>query len=102
MSNGPPLSQAPLVQRLRVLPTPAGLALKFLVSSGEPLSQDLLAQLRGGLPRETSVLNLYGSTEVAADVTCYIAPDAAGGGLSEAPSPGASRPWCAFSVMCCA
>ena len=52
----------------------AGLKLRVLVSSGEPLSQYLLSQLWAALPQETSVLNIYGSTEVAADVACYAAP----------------------------
>jgi amino acid adenylation domain-containing protein len=40
------------------------------VLSGEPLSGDLVDRLRRVAPRAT-VLNLYGSTEVAGDVTAY-------------------------------
>ncbi|HET8814608.1 MAG TPA: amino acid adenylation domain-containing protein [Solirubrobacterales bacterium] len=40
------------------------------VLSGEPLSGDLVGRLRRVAPRAT-VLNLYGSTEVAGDVTAY-------------------------------
>lgn len=40
------------------------------VLSGEPLDGELLASLRRVVPRAT-VLNLYGSTEVAGDVTVY-------------------------------
>jgi amino acid adenylation domain-containing protein len=42
----------------------------YWVLSGEPLSGGLLAELRRVAPRAT-VLNLYGSTEVAGDVTVY-------------------------------
>ncbi|MBE8987835.1 non-ribosomal peptide synthetase [Nostoc sp. LEGE 12450] len=44
--------------------------LKFWVTSGEALSIDLLQQFRQTLP-ESILLNLYGSSEVSADVTCY-------------------------------
>jgi len=44
--------------------------LKLWISSGEVLSHDLLVQFRQGLPNST-LLNLYGSSEVSADVTCY-------------------------------
>ncbi|WP_306423302.1 non-ribosomal peptide synthetase [Nostoc favosum] len=44
--------------------------LKLWISSGEALSNDLLVQFRQGLPNST-LLNLYGSSEVSADVTCY-------------------------------
>jgi amino acid adenylation domain-containing protein len=44
------------------------------VLSGEPLSGDLVDQLRRLAPRAT-VLNLYGSTEVAGDVTAHECGD---------------------------
>ncbi|MEG4005588.1 amino acid adenylation domain-containing protein [Microcoleus sp. Pol11C1] len=44
--------------------------LKFWVTSGEALSVDLLQQFRQILP-DSMLLNLYGSSEVSADVTCY-------------------------------
>ena len=49
--------------------------LKLWVSSGEPLLIDLLQQFRQSLP-DSTLLNLYGSSEVSADVTCYsLSPD---------------------------
>jgi thioesterase domain-containing protein len=47
--------------------------LKFWVSSGEALLPDLGRQFYQAMPRAT-LLNLYGSTEVAADVTFYVVP----------------------------
>ncbi|MEG4342108.1 amino acid adenylation domain-containing protein [Microcoleus sp. A003_D6] len=44
--------------------------LNFWVTSGEALSVDLLQKFRQILP-ESTLLNLYGSSEVSADVTCY-------------------------------
>ena len=44
--------------------------LKLWVTSGEALSIELLQQFRQNLPTST-LLNLYGSSEVAADVSCY-------------------------------
>ncbi|KYC36596.1 non-ribosomal peptide synthetase [Scytonema hofmannii PCC 7110] len=44
--------------------------LKLWISSGEALSIDLLVQFRQNLPHSI-LLNLYGSSEVSADVTCY-------------------------------
>ena len=44
--------------------------LKYWISSGEPLSLDLVRRFRQSLP-ECALINLYGSSEVAADVTCY-------------------------------
>jgi acyl-coenzyme A synthetase/AMP-(fatty) acid ligase/acyl carrier protein len=50
--------------------------LRFCVSSGEPLPEDLARLFHQHLPR-TRLLNLYGSSEVAADVTATeIGPDA--------------------------
>jgi aromatic-L-amino-acid decarboxylase len=46
---------------------------RILISSGERLHAPLLARVRAALPN-TTVLNLYGSTEVAGDVTCAIFP----------------------------
>ncbi len=48
----------------------AGLKLRVLVSSGEALTVDLLDRLQAALPLQTVILNIYGCTEVAADVTC--------------------------------
>ncbi|MEH2170925.1 MAG: amino acid adenylation domain-containing protein, partial [Nostoc sp.] len=45
--------------------------LKLWISSGEALSNDLLVQFRQSLP-DSILLNLYGSSEVSADVTCYM------------------------------
>lgn len=44
--------------------------LRLLVSSGEPLPVRLLRRLQASLPPHAVVLNLYGSTETAADCTC--------------------------------
>jgi amino acid adenylation domain-containing protein len=44
--------------------------LKMWVTSGEALSSDLLQKFRRILPNST-LLNLYGSSEVSADVTCW-------------------------------
>jgi surfactin family lipopeptide synthetase C len=50
--------------------------LKLWVSSGEALSSDLLVEFRQSL-LDSTLLNLYGSSEVSADVTCYsISPQA--------------------------
>jgi amino acid adenylation domain-containing protein len=50
--------------------------LKLWVSSGESLSTELLMQFRQSLP-DSTLLNLYGSSEVSADVTYYsISPQA--------------------------
>src|SRR5207248_7108534 len=45
-------------------------ALRFWVTSGEALPIDLLRRFQEQLPR-SRLINLYGSTEVAADVTWY-------------------------------
>ena len=47
-------------------------AMKICISSGEALPPHLAYQFRERLPHAT-LLNLYGSTEVSADVTCYDA-----------------------------
>jgi amino acid adenylation domain-containing protein len=44
--------------------------LKLWISSGEPLSRELAERFRRCLPNST-LLNLYGSSEVSADATCY-------------------------------
>jgi amino acid adenylation domain-containing protein len=44
--------------------------LKVCVSSGEALPAELCARFRQSVPHAT-LLNLYGSSEVAADATCY-------------------------------
>ncbi len=48
--------------------------LTFWVSSGEALPATLCRQFRGAMPGCT-LLNLYGSSEVAADATCYDTRD---------------------------
>ena len=49
--------------------------LKFWVSSGEPLSEELYIRFRAAHP-EATLLNLYGSTEISADATCFeMAPN---------------------------
>ncbi|EIE25078.1 acetyl-CoA synthetase-like protein [Coccomyxa subellipsoidea C-169] len=45
-------------------------SLRLLVSSGEPLPAQLLRRLQAFLPPHAVILNLYGSTETAADCTC--------------------------------
>ena len=44
--------------------------LKLWTSSGEPLSRELAERFRQCLPN-SKLLNLYGSSEVSADATCY-------------------------------
>ncbi|MBA3916230.1 MAG: amino acid adenylation domain-containing protein, partial [Acidobacteriales bacterium] len=44
--------------------------LKYCMSSGEALASDLIERFYRRLPH-VQLLNLYGSTEVAADVTCF-------------------------------
>ncbi|KQN69157.1 hypothetical protein ASF04_16565 [Duganella sp. Leaf61] len=46
--------------------------LRYVTSSGEPLGGALAAKVRAALPHAT-LLNLYGSTEVGADATCFVA-----------------------------
>jgi amino acid adenylation domain-containing protein len=48
--------------------------LRFCVCSGEGLPVELAAAFRARLPH-TELINLYGSSEVAADVTCYEVTD---------------------------
>ena len=43
--------------------------LRYVISSGEPLSGQLASRLQAALPH-VCLLNIYGSTEVGADVTC--------------------------------
>jgi len=50
------------------------LALRVLISSGEPLTVALAQALRQCLPDSCSLLNLYGCTELAADCTCLDIP----------------------------
>lgn len=47
------------------------LRLRLAVSSGEPLPPSLLADMQQLLPPGCRILNLYGSTEVAADCTAF-------------------------------
>lgn len=51
--------------------------LRFCVCSGEGLPVELAATFRARLPH-TKLINLYGSSEVAADVTCYEVTDVNG------------------------
>ncbi|GAB4213803.1 MAG: hypothetical protein OHK0022_51410 [Roseiflexaceae bacterium] len=53
-------------------------ALKLWVSSGEALPADLCARFHARLPGRM-LLNLYGSSEVAADATWYVTPADPGG-----------------------
>ena len=48
-------------------------AMRLWVSSGEALEPDLCRRFYQAIPQAT-LLNLYGSTEVAADVTAYVVP----------------------------
>ena len=48
--------------------------LRFCVCSGESLAVELAAAFREKLPH-TKLINLYGSSEMAADVTCYEVTD---------------------------
>lgn len=50
------------------------LSLRVVVSSGEPLTLALANALLQLLPKGCQLLNLYGSTEVAADCTCFALP----------------------------
>ena len=59
-------------------------SLRSWTLSGEALGVTLLEQLRERLPR-CRFLNLYGSTEVAADATCYVADEAVGVGEEGVP-----------------
>ena len=45
--------------------------MKVVISSGEPLNRGLANQLQQQLPPGCKLLNVYGSTEVAADATCF-------------------------------
>ena len=51
--------------------------LRYCVCSGETLPVDLASAFREQLPN-TKLINLYGSSEVAADVTCYEVDDTHG------------------------
>ena len=51
--------------------------MRLLASSGEPLAAGLLQAVQALLPAGCQVVNLYGSTEVAADCTCWAASAAA-------------------------
>ena len=50
--------------------------LRYCVTSGEALGADLAERFRRAVPG-AALINLYGSTEVAGDVTCYDADAAA-------------------------
>ena len=53
--------------------TAAALWLRVVISSGEPLQEQLLMQLQDALPPHCTILNVYGCTEVSADATCFDA-----------------------------
>ena len=72
----------PLVKRVRR--TDALSSMRVLFSSGERLQAPLLARLRVALPQST-ILNLYGSTEVAGDVTCAAFPTGADAPTADVP-----------------
>ncbi|HEV2707131.1 MAG TPA: amino acid adenylation domain-containing protein [Pyrinomonadaceae bacterium] len=63
-----------LLDTYRELPSEP-LMIKTWVSSGEALSSDLARKFKETFP-EARLLNLYGSSEVSADVTCYDTSDA--------------------------
>jgi len=48
-------------------------SLKLLISSGEVLTAMLAIEVQKTLP-QVSLVNLYGSSEVGADVTCFVVP----------------------------
>ena len=54
--------------------------LQYCVCSGETLPSELAKQFSEKLPR-AKLINLYGSSEVAADVTCYEVESTAGPGI---------------------
>jgi amino acid adenylation domain-containing protein len=54
--------------------------LQYCVCSGETLAGELAKEFTEKLP-QTMLINLYGSSEVAADVTCYEVESTAGGGI---------------------
>ncbi len=62
------------------------LAVRVLISSGEPLTVALAQALRQRLPDSCSLLNLYGCTELAADCTCLDIPPVLSNGGSQLPS----------------
>ncbi|BDA41299.1 probable enterobactin synthase component F at N-terminal half [Coccomyxa sp. Obi] len=64
--------------------------LRLLVSSGEPLPVRLLRRLQTSLPPHAVVLNLYGSTETAADCTCCNATAWLQGNASRVTAPAAT------------
>lgn len=68
-SEAGPAAQA----RAAVLP-----CMRLLAFSGEPLTAGLLEAVRALVPASCRVVNLYGSTEVAADCTCWVAGAPAG------------------------
>ncbi len=63
------------------------LALRVLISSGEPLTVALAQALRQCLPDSGSLLNLYGCTELAADCTCFDISPVLCNSSSQLPSP---------------
>ena len=55
----------------QAMPVPQLSSVRLAVSSGEPLPLALLRRMQGALPAGCTMLNLYGSTEVAADATFF-------------------------------
>ena len=50
-------------------------SIKVAISSGELLSTHLLKQLKSALHPRCKIMNIYGSTEVSADATCFECSD---------------------------
>lgn len=71
----------------------AGLStLRLAVSSGEPLPGPLLRRMQAALPADCRLLNLYGSTEVAADCTWLDCSARGGDAAAGGGNPGVGRP----------
>ncbi len=66
--------------------------LRLVVSSGEPLGWELARQLLACVPPGCAVLNLYGSTEVAADCSWFQLPHADAASLDTAAMGAAAAP----------
>ncbi len=74
------------------------LRLKVLVSSGEPLSSALAKALLRALPGSCRLLNLYGSTEVAADCTWHQVTRCDRGATDASPHVPAGKPIGGFRI----
>ncbi|CAL8461978.1 g1509 [Coccomyxa elongata] len=89
-----PTLLAALLQHLELSGQQMPPTLRLLVSSGEPLPVGLLRRLQASLPPHAVVLNLYGSTETAADCTCCNATTWLQGNASGVTPPAATPPTC--------